>query len=113
MFSFFVWETVTIPMELESEDGTTGILEDYKDIIVSFSQRGGILFEMDSSNPKMVIDTANDEIDVRLEQEETGQFSVNTDILVQANILYEDTERDTTAMAIIRPLANLHKAVMR
>ena len=111
MAQFYVWETVDFPLQLKREDETTGILEDCKDVIVSFEQQG-ILLEKDIESPDIELDVENDIINVHLTQEDTGQFKPDRDVTVQVNILYEDTERDATAHGTIKALRNLHKAVM-
>ena len=111
MFSFYVWETVNIPMLLIGKDDETGVLNDCKDVVISFYQQGFLLeFYKDDAN--VGIDTENDKLNVYLGQEQTGLFKPNINITVQVNVLYEDSERDTTATGMIRPLLNLHKEVM-
>lgn len=111
MAQFYVWETVDFPIQLLREDESTGILTNCKNVIVSFEQQG-ILVEKDMSSPDVSLDEENDIINVHLSQEETGQFRPKKDVNVQINILYEDTERDTSAEAIIKALRNLHREVM-
>ena len=112
MFSFFVWETVNIPMLLIGKDDETGILNDCKDVVISFYQQGFLLeFYKDDAN--VGIDVENDKLNVYLGQEQTGMFKPDVIITVQVNVLYENAERNTTCTGAIRPLANLHRKIMR
>lgn len=111
MNGFFQWETVDFPFQLSREDGTTGILTDCKDVIISFAQ-GSVLLEKNMDSPDVALDIENDTVNVHLSQEETGQFMAGKDANVQINILYEDTERDASAEATLSVLRNLHREVM-
>lgn len=109
-FGFFLWETVDLPLEIYREDGTTGILQGLKNVIISF-QQGKILIEKDKDSPDVSIDTEHDTINIHMSQEDTGAFREG-EVDVQINLLYDSHERDTTCEAVITALRNLHKAVM-
>lgn len=112
MASFYVWETKDFPIHLTTQDeSNTGILEDLKDVIISFGQ-GKKLVEKDMASPDVALDPENDIINVHLSQEETGTFKENQDVTVQVNFYYTSAERDTSAQTTIKALPNLHKEVM-
>lgn len=108
---FYVWETVDFPIHLTRSDDNEGILENCKDVIISFEQTG-ILLEKNKDSVDVALDIENDIINVHLSQEETGQFKADKSVNIQVNILYEDSERDTSAIATIMAYKNLHKEVM-
>lgn len=110
MASFYIWETVDYEIELQRESGRP-VLEGCKEVIISLGQRSKLV-EKDSSSPDLAIDYENDIIIMHLSQEDTGKFREG-EVIVQANFLYEDTERDTSAQDIIQALSNLHRKVMR
>lgn len=114
---FYIYETVDFPIEVTSKDETTGILDGYKKVIISFGQNGNEVLAKDSSMSDVSIDTESDIINVHLTQEDTSKFKVSkTDDVstadVQVNILYEDKERDASASTEIEVRNNLHKKVM-
>lgn len=106
-FFFYQWETIEWTIQIQSEDGSP-VLDGYKDVIVSLSQ-GDVLIEKDST--ALGIDTGADTISYALSQEDTSRFIVGT-ALLQVNVYYEDSTRDTSCMADIQVKRNLHKAVM-
>ena len=108
---FYAWETVDFPIQLSREDGTTGILTDCRDVIVSFAQ-SGVLIEKNKESADIALDVENDIINVHLGQAETGRFKPDRATKVQINILYEDSSRDASCEIAIEVLENLHKAVM-
>lgn len=108
---FYVWETVDFPIALTREDGGTGIMENCKDVIISLEQ-DGVLLEKSRESPDVSIDTENDIINLHLSQEDTGCFKPGRGVIIQINILYEDTERDTSVQATIEARRNLHCEVM-
>ena len=114
---FYIYETVDFPIQVVSDDGSTGILEGYKVVIVSFGQNGKEIIAKDSSMSDVSVDVSTDTINVHLSQEDTALFKIpKTDdsapVEVQVNILYEDKERDTSAEGEIEARNNLHKKVM-
>ena len=113
---FYIYETVDFPIIVTAEE-TTGILDGYKEVIVSFGQNGNEILTKDSSMSDVSIDTETDTINVHLSQEDTSKFKVSktddvTTADVQVNILYEDKERDASASTEIEVRNNLHKKVM-
>lgn len=108
---FYVWETVDFPIEVKAEDGTTGILTDLKNLIITLRQ-GSKAVEKDLTSPDLAIDTETDTINLHLSQEDTGTFTPETYVDIQANFLYESEDRDTTAEAQIFAKRNLHAKVM-
>ena len=111
MSLFYIWETADFSIKLNGGDGQGGILQGYKDVIVSFGQRE-ILVEKDASDSEISVDTENDIINVHLEQDDTGKFVPNKEAFLQINILFEDTRRDVSAQVRLAVLDNLHKGVM-
>ena len=108
---FYVYETVDFPLQLISEDPEP-ILEGLKNIIVSLGQYNTLVLEKDMSSPDIGVDDENDTINLHLTQDDTAKFKPNEDVLIQVNILYDNHERDTTAQATVRALANLHENIM-
>ena len=102
-FKFYQWETVTIPITIKP----TGILEEYKDIVISFEQKDETLIAKHLKD----LEVDGDVITVNLSQEETSVFEVGK-VAVQFNILYEDKERDTSGTAVIQCAKNQYKRVM-
>ena len=111
MPSFYVWETKDWELKLTNENDDDGILDNLKDVIISFGQNSTLL-EKDMSHPDVAVDSANNIINVHMSQEDTGRFKTGS-VTVQVNLLYTDTERDTTVQGTIMALANLHREVMR
>ena len=108
---FYAWETVDFPIEVTAEDGSTGILTDLQNLIITLAQ-GNKVIEKDLSSPDVAIDTENDIVNLHLSQEDTGTFVGDGYADMQINFLYEDSERDTTAEARIIVKRNLHRKVM-
>lgn len=108
---FYAWETIDFTIQLTREDGTTGVLQDARNIIISFGQ-GNALIEKDMTSGDVGFDVDNDTINVRLSQEETGKFTPNHKAICQINILYESSERDTSCQVYIDVKPNLHRKVM-
>lgn len=108
--SFFIYETVNLPIHLTSKDGETGILTNCKNVVISLKQKS-LLLEKDKESADVAIDAENDTINLYLSQEDTGRFKPG-EASMQINILYEDKERDTSAQATILVLDNYHKEVM-
>ena len=108
---FYVWETVDFPIEVTAEDGSTGILTNLKAMIITLEQ-SGVTIEKDLESPDVGIDAENDIVNLHLSQEDTGTFMGNSTVNLQINFLYEDSERDTTAEAVIETRRNLHREVM-
>lgn len=108
---FYEWETVEFPIQLTRESGETGILQNCRDVIISFEQ-GGVLIEKNKNNGDVGIDVENDVINVRLNQNETGLFKANRKAICQINILYESAERDASCQVEIDVKPNLHKKEM-
>lgn len=109
--SFYIWETVDFPITLTADDGSTGILEDIQDVVVSFGQKNNPVIEKFLSKSEVSLDVENDIINVHLSQEDTSQFAVGS-VEVQVNLYYQGTERDVTARGQIEALNNLHRKVM-
>ena len=113
MAFFYCYETWPCTITLQSDaqndqDPTPSVLEDYSEVIVSFSQ-GSQLVEL--SGTRLAIDDTEDTISFTLTQAETGKFRKGS-ADVQVNVLYIDTERDTSAQGVVEVRDNLHKKVM-
>lgn len=105
MASFYKYETVSIPLKFTP----TGVLSNYKHIIVSIVQEGVI--QIDKDEDDLTINTANDTITFSLTQEETAKF-LPTKAVIQVNIYYNDNERDVSTKATIDILDNLYDKVI-
>lgn len=111
MARFYRYETVDIPLKFTP----TGVLENYKHIIVSISQDG--MVQIDKNENQLSINENEDTITLSLNQEETGKFaggkSGNPRIAeIQVNIYYESTERDVSTIGTIEVYENLYKQVI-
>ena len=102
MAYFYIWETVTFPIHLSD----AGALNDVNQIIVSLKQKD---VQVDIVDPEY--DASESMIYLRLEQEDTSKFRKGN-VILQINIYYNDTERDTTKQVTIEALDNLYKKVM-
>ena len=102
---FYIYETVDFPIKITPASA----LEDYKHIVVSMGQKGKTL--INKKDAELGIDTQEGIINMHLSQEETGKFKVGEADL-QVNILYNNTERDTSAMVMLDVRENLLKQVM-
>ena len=109
--SFFIYETVSLPIRVTDKEGNTGILKDCKNVILSFEQKRILILEKDMASPDVAIDGENDIINLYLSQEDTGMFKPG-EAKMQLNILYEDEERDVSSQATILVFDNMHKEVM-
>lgn len=106
---FYVYETKDLVLKFTP----TGVLDNYKEIVVSIYQDN--VGQIDKTTEDLVIDTEEDTITVSLSQEDTGQFeggSMNNprQAIIQTNIYYNSTEeRDVSKMATLQVLDNLYK----
>lgn len=107
---FYIYETVDFPIQITAVDGSKDILKDCKNLIVSLGQ-GSLLLEKDLSSPDIGLDIDNNIINLHLSQTDTCRFKQG-EVIIQVNILYEDTERDTSAQGKIDALNNLHRKIM-
>lgn len=105
MAGFYRYETANLDIELLADD----VFEDYTEIVVSISQKMGAKIHKRSED--LVIDTENNLLTVRLSQEETAQF-VRGEALIQVNIMYADSERETSSQSVIEIWDNLYDEVM-
>lgn len=101
---FYIYETVDLPIVLSDPDA----LQNYEKVVVSISQTD--IYELNISDG-LGIDVDNATINVHLTQEDTAKFKKGT-AKVQVNIMYQDTQRDVSAMAQIDVLDNLYKEIM-
>lgn len=106
---FYIYETVDFPLVLTSEDGQP-LLNDISNVMVSLRQ-SIVLVEKDLSSSDISLDTENNTINLHLSQEDTGKFKQGNAV-IQVNLLYTNTERDTSVQGTITVLDNLHKKVM-
>ena len=111
MAYFFVWETVDFPLQLSYKDSSIEgkVLDGYSEVIVSLKQGTNLL---EKKGDELGIDVENDIINLHLSQEETGAFKPNKQVILQVNIYYDDTERDTSFESYIDVYDNLHKELM-
>ena len=105
---FYQYTTANIPLKLEYCDGTSGVLEGYKDIKVTLSQAGVTLTK---GLDELGVDIDEDTVILPLKQYETGLFATMA-CEVQVNIFYEDKERDASTMGKIMVKKNLYKEIM-
>lgn len=105
MAGFFIWESKPLIIQLEPE----GVLDDAKNVIVSFHQMYGANIE--KSGAEIMLDLEKTRIECYLSQEETSSFEVGS-AEIQVNILYEDSERDASCKGTLEVWDNLHKEVM-
>lgn len=107
MAGFYIWETKTLYLQLKPETALDG----FKDVIVTLAQEwSGIKVEKLTSD--LVIKEDVGQINVHLTQKETGQF-VPGKVRIQVNLLYNDSERDTTVQGVVEARDNLHRKVMK
>lgn len=111
MAQFYIFESVNWDIQLVNEDENSHVLDNIKNVVISIRQQNTLL-EKDSESGAVGIDAENDVITVALSQEETGSFTAGKQAIIQVNLLYNDTERDTTCQDRIEVLDNLHKQVM-
>ena len=103
--SFYIWETVSWVLQLIDENASS-VLDGAEQVVVSFKQG---TTRVDIKNPGL--DVQNDQINIRLEQEQTALFNPGP-VQLQVNIYYDNTERDTTVQAAIEALDNLYRRIM-
>lgn len=104
MVSIYRYETATLPLKFKP----TGVLNDYKHIIVSIAQNG---IQVDKDENDLTIDTTNDTITLSLTQEDTGKFKSQR-AEIQVNIYYNNEERDVSTRGAVVFLDNLYKKVI-
>lgn len=111
MLSFYQFETFdfTIRVKRKGEESSPGILEGFKEIVVSFEQNGMDLLNI--TDAELGIDVEESTIGVHLTQENTGAMNPGT-VKVQVNVYFEDTERDVTGKGKVKVKDNLYKKVM-
>lgn len=105
MASFYRFETITLPLKFTP----TGILDDYKHIVVSISQNGVLQINKDEDD--LTIDPSTDTITFSLSQEETGYF-IPGRAYMQVNIYYNDSNRNVSTQAAIDIYDNLYNKVI-
>lgn len=107
---FYIWETVDFDVKVTS-DTLEKVLDGCRDVRISFGQNNYELVGKNLSTIDVQLDYEKDIIRVHLSQEDTGLFTPG-EVTVQVNILYEDTERDTSVQGIILAVNNLYRKVM-
>lgn len=112
MAQFYTYETVDIPLMFQPK----GVLVDYRHIIVSLRQNSTDV-QINKDENDLDIDVENDKITISLTQEETAMFDGGDEknpgvVRIQVNIYYENTERDVSAVKIIKVHNNLYKKVI-
>lgn len=105
MAKFYRYETSEILLKFTP----TGVLDDYRHIVVSISQKG--MVQIDKKENELSIDTEENTIVVPLSQEETGKFAPRQAI-IQVNIYYDNSERDVSTTGTIDVLDNLYEEVI-
>ena len=103
--SFYCWETYPLTITVRNE----GALDDAAQIVVSFAQAGN---HVDLTGDRLAVDAANGTIQLTLTQAETGIFAPGN-VAVQVNVLYEDSERDTSGQATLTALDNVYRKEMQ
>ena len=109
--SFYIWETYPLTITVSDADaqhGDPSPLVDVDSVVVSFRQGTK---SVHLSGNRLSLDASDGTIGLELSQAETGKFVQGT-VDVQVNLLYEDSERDTTAMGVLEARDNLYKKVM-
>ena len=99
---FYPWETVTYKITFDKADA----LVDYKQLMVAIRQGRKALYKSTDD-----LEIAGDVVTLKLSQSETGQFVKGT-AYIQVNILYEDKERDVTAIETLDVRHNLYQGPM-
>lgn len=99
---FYIYETVTFPIQLSD----TEALQNYDKVVVTISQKN---IQVDITNPS--VDEETGRLTIWLSQEDTSKFVKGT-ATIQVNIYYTDKERDVTNTAKIQVLDNLYKKVI-
>ena len=108
MAGFYRYETKTFPIEIVGGDGLSG----YRKVVVSISQPiYGTKLDLHSDKGEIEIVAEENLINVTLSQEQTAKF-VEGDALIQVNILYDNSERDVTAEAVLTVYRNEYEKVM-
>ena len=109
MAGFYIYETKPLKILLKRNgEKAEGILEDYKKIIVTIKQDGTVIEKTGNS---VEADVEESTVSIYLSQQETAIFKPGS-AQIQVNVLFEDTERDTSSQGIIHIMDNLHKEVM-
>lgn len=103
MAGFYIWETADLAITLSEP-----VLVDYKEVIVSIAQTGTKPLHLTDDDVQV---TDESTITISLSQEQTGQFHEGA-AKIQVNVLFESSERDTTAKGTLDVLDNLYKQVM-
>lgn len=105
--SFFQWETAPLTIIIENDQGepAQGVLEDVKNLVVSFRQ-GSV--KEDWFLDDVSLDVENSAINIHFDQERSGKFDGDSTIKVQVNILYNNNERDATIKGKIDVLDNFY-----
>ena len=110
MARFYRYETVDIPLKFTP----SGVLENYKHIVVTISQDG--MIKINKTEDNLSIDVNEDLITLSLSQEETGKFgggkTTPRQADIQVNIYYESTERDVSTIGTIDVYENLYNQVI-
>lgn len=103
---FYIYETKPLTLRFKPD----GVLVNSKKIIVTILQGiSGTMIEKTGTD--LAVNLTDNTVTVHLSQEETARFTPGT-AQVQANILYEDEERDTSVQAQIGVFDNLHREIM-
>ena len=110
MAKFYRFETVDIPLKFTP----TGVLNDYKHIVVTISQDN--MIKIDKTEDELIINENEDRIILSLSQEETGKFAGGKTTPriadIQVNIYYETAKRDVSTVGTIEVYDNLYKEVI-
>ena len=102
---FYRYETESLDIELLA----SGVLEDYKEIVVTLDQRMGA--KLHKQTQELEVDVENSIVTITLSQEETAMFSPGT-VGVQVNLLYNTMERDVSEKGYIEVWENSYREVM-
>lgn len=105
--SIYLYETVDLEITLTTDDESS-VLEDVKDVIVTFQQSGVNRCEKSLGSG---VEIEDETLFVHLSQEDTSAM-VEGGILVQVNILYNSEERDVSVIGQLEVLNNLHREIM-
>ena len=109
---FRTWQTADLQLQLiEDEEIAEGILENVKNVMVSFEQ-SGIEIDKDLSSGDISLDIEKSIIYLHLSQEETGSFVPNQYVKCQVNILYNDERRTPTCQALLMVGDNIYNEEM-
>ena len=111
MHEFYQYETDDMQLRIEDAEGqpAAGVLDGLTGAVVTIAQ-GCVRAEWGID--ELGLDSENSIINLHMAQEQSGMFMPGP-AMVQVNLLYEDSERDTTTQAEVMVLQNLHRQVMQ